>query len=195
MSVDFDPSELGDEAGCAPDPALAGITGDDGLVWSPPVVDRCIEALMLQSPMLEDFLLDEAQLLEEHMPRVSGAAGQVFIAEGTIGHYMLLILRGSMQVTKKSPHDGKVARVAVVKAGAVVGEMSMLDGEPRFATCTALEPTTCGMVSRELMAKLIREQPALSAKLMVKLTHLLAQRLRNTSRKLVAAVGKESFDD
>lgn len=167
---------------------LQGVQGDDGLVWSPPVVDRCIEALMRHSPMLEDFTVDEACLLEEHMPRVSGAAGQHFIVEGSTGYFMLLILRGSMEVTKKSPRDGHLSRVAVVKAGATVGEMSMLDGEPRFATCTALEPTLCGMVSRELMARLIKEQPSLAAKLMVKLTHLLAQRLRNTSRKLVLAV-------
>ena len=69
--------------------------------------------------------------------------------------------------------------------GAVLGEMSMLDGEPRFASCWALGDVEAAVLTREGVARLIAEQPGVGAKLLVKITQLLAQRLRNTSHQLM----------
>lgn len=41
------------------------------------------------------------------------------------------------------------------------------------------------MLGRRAIALLIRDHPAVGAKLMVKITQLMAQRLRNTSNQLV----------
>ena len=60
--------------------------------------------------------------------------------------------------------------------------------DPRYATCTALDDVEAGVLTRAAIAQLIREQPGVGAKLLVKLTQLLAQRLRNTSNQLVKAV-------
>ena len=61
----------------------------------------------------------------------------------------------------------------------------MLDGAPRYATCSAIEQVEAGVLTRPAIERLIREHPAAGAKLLVKLTQLLAQRLRNTSNELV----------
>ena len=73
----------------------------------------------------------------------------------------------------------------MIRRGAAIGEMSMLDGEPRNATCVAIEVVEAGVLTRGSIGALIEEHPAVGAKLMVKLTQLLAQRLRNTSNQLV----------
>ena len=73
----------------------------------------------------------------------------------------------------------------VRSAGATLGEMSMLDGEPRNATCTAIEAVEAGVLTREAISGLIRDHPAVGAKLLVKLTQLIAQRLRNSNNQLV----------
>lgn len=70
----------------------------------------------------------------------------------------------------------------------MLGEMSMFDGEPRYASCRALGEVEAAVLSRAAVARLIREHPAVGAKLLVKLTQLLAQRLRNTSNQLVKAL-------
>ena len=57
--------------------------------------------------------------------------------------------------------------------------------EPRFATCIAVEPTTFAVLSREAMVRIILEEPALGAKLLIKLVTLLSQRLRQTSSTLL----------
>jgi CRP-like cAMP-binding protein len=61
----------------------------------------------------------------------------------------------------------------------------MLDSAPRYATCVAIEEVQAGVLTRGVIARLIQEHPAIGAKLLVKLTQLLAQRLRNTSNQLV----------
>ena len=81
-----------------------------------------------------------------------------------------------------------VTRLAVIRPGAVIGEMSMLDGEPRYATCTAIDAVEAAVLTRAAVARLIAEQPPVAAKLLVKITQLLAQRLRNTSNQLVKSL-------
>jgi len=147
--------------------------------------------LLRSSPLLEDFSEAEAAVLGRYMDRVLAAPGQILIAEGQINDWMLLILGGTVDVTKRRP-DGTPARLAVVGAGAVLGEMSMLDGEARYATCTALEAVEAAVLRRESMGKLIAERPAVGAKLLVKITQLLAQRLRNTSNQLVRLIDERT---
>jgi CRP-like cAMP-binding protein len=108
---------------------------------------------------------------------------------------MMLLLRGTVDVGKRKigseadkqePSD--TTRLAVLKEGAVLGEMSMLDGEPRYASCWALSEVEAAVLSRAAVSRLISANPAVGAKLLVKLTQLLAQRLRNTSSQLVRAL-------
>jgi CRP-like cAMP-binding protein len=66
-----------------------------------------------------------------------------------------------------------------------LGEMSMIDGEPRFATCIATEVTTFAMLTRDAMVNIILEKPSLGAKILIKLVTLLSQRLRQTSARLL----------
>lgn len=148
-----------------------------------------------ESPFLEDFNTEELDLLGQVMPRLQADAGQVLIREGEAGDWMLLIIRGTVDVTKRVLLPGESAtastelsRLAVVKQGATLGEMSMFDNEPRNATCTALTEVELGLLTRQAIARLIAEQPAVAAKLLAKITQLLAQRLRNASAKVIRTV-------
>lgn len=143
-------------------------------------------ALLQHSALLEHFTKHEAETLGGVMLRVRAHPGQVLIQEDTIGDWMMLLLSGTVDVTKRSA-QGAPSRIAVIKSGASVGEMSMLDGEPRYATCSALGEVEAGVLTRPAIEQLIREHPAVGAKLLVKLTQLLAQRLRNTGNHLVKA--------
>ena len=82
--------------------------------------------------------------------------------------------------------------IAVVDAGKTLGEMSMIDGEPRFATCVALETSLIAVLDRESLARIIVEQPLLGAKLLMELVLMLSQRLRATSEKLLGLMDEQS---
>lgn len=149
-------------------------------------------------PLLDDFTPAELDTLGAALTLVRAAPGQALVREGERGEWMMLVLSGTVDVTKRPlPHKGQPAdpaaapvRIGVLPPGAAVGEMSMLDGEPRFATCTAIDTVEAGVITREAIAGLIREHPAVGAKLLVKLTQLLAQRLRNTTQHLMRTLEK-----
>ncbi len=152
--------------------------------------------LLASSPLLEDFSAGEADLLGSAMLRVQAQPGQVLIAEGDASDWLMLLLRGTVDVGKRDarvpeaapPQADGSTRVAVVREGAVLGEMSMFDGEPRYASCWALTEVEAAVLSRAGVGDLVQRHPAVGAKLLVKLTQLLAQRLRNTSNQLVKAL-------
>ena len=93
----------------------------------------------------------------------------------------MLISAGSRRVV--AALSARIA-AAVIRAGAAVGEMSMLDGEPRYASCTAIDAVEFAVLTRQAVAALIKDHPGVGAKLLVKITQLLAQRLRNTTQQL-----------
>ena len=166
---------------------------------------RSADALRQQSSLLEDFTLDELASVGQAMRRIEAAPGQRLIEEGESGDWMLLVLQGTVDVTKQiMRHDAhglstaeplEVSRLAVVRAGATLGEMSMLDSEPRNASCSAIDAVHAAILTRAAVGELIRAQPAVGAKLLVKITQLLAQRLRNTSAKLVKEVASRKQRD
>jgi CRP/FNR family transcriptional regulator, cyclic AMP receptor protein len=160
------------------------------------------DQLRQSASLLEDFKLDELAILGSAMRLVQAQSGQILIEEGEAGDWMLLILKGTVDVTKhimRYDNDGdaagqptnallEVSRLAVVRTGAALGEMSMLDSELRNATCTAIDQVQAAILTRAAIGQLIADHPAVGAKLLVKTTQILAQRLRNTSAQLVRVV-------
>jgi CRP/FNR family transcriptional regulator, cyclic AMP receptor protein len=168
--------------------------------------------LLENSPLLEDFTPAEADVLATSMLLVRAATGQVLIREGDAGDWMMLILKGTVDVTKRIERqaddaaeslpgsapdvagvariDASESRVAVLQRGAAIGEMSMLDSGLRYTTCTAIEPVEAGVLGSHAIGLLIRDHPAVGAKLLVKITQLMAQRLRNVSNQLVKLLQK-----
>ena len=97
---------------------------------------------------------------------------------------MLMIINGEVDIYKTNLLGGQQYMTSV-NAGTTLGEMSMIDGAPRFATCIALRTTTFGVLSRDNMGRIIHDRPALGAKILIKLVTQLSQRLRQTSAQLL----------
>lgn len=157
--------------------------------------------LLEHSALLEDFTLEELDTLGDAMLLIRAQPGQVLIAEGDAGDWMLLLLSGTVDVTKTTPPagddsdaQGNFSRLGVSTEGAALGEMSMFDCDLRYATCTAIDTVEAAVLSRAAIGQLIRQHPGVGAKLVVKITQLLAQRLRNTSNRLVRLLQKNSVN-
>jgi CRP/FNR family cyclic AMP-dependent transcriptional regulator len=136
------------------------------------------------SKFFADFTRDDVQRLTAFMQIYRAEAAQMMIREGDIDDYMLLIIQGRVEIVKIDSH-GHLQPMTTVGPGATLGEMSMIDGEPRFATCMALDATTFAVLTRDSMVQIILEEPGLGAKVLVKLVTLLSQRLRQTSSNLL----------
>jgi len=104
---------------------------------------------------------------------------------------MLMLIEGKVEVLKRDRWNTP-QMIAVVEAGKTLGEMSMIDGEARFATCVAAEPTVVAVLDRENLARIIVEQPMLGAKILMELVLMLSQRLRSTSARLLQLMDEQS---
>ena len=136
------------------------------------------------SRFFDDFSREDVQELAAFMQVYRAEPGSMIIREGDVDDYMLLIIQGKVDIVKTDKR-GVIQAMTSVGPGMTLGEMSMIDGEPRFATCIAVEPTTFAVLSREAMVRIILEAPSLGAKLLIKLVTLLSQRLRQTSSTLL----------
>ena len=137
-----------------------------------------------RSRFFDDFSREDVQELAGFMLVYRAEPGNMIIREGDVDDYMLLIIQGKVDIVKTDKR-GVIQAMTSVGPGMTLGEMSMIDGEPRFATCIAVEPTTFAVLSRDGMVRIILEEPSLGAKLLIKLVTLLSQRLRQTSSTLL----------
>lgn len=65
--------------------------------------------------------------------------GQPLCTEGEDGESLFILLQGKVKVLKKDPR-GHDRELTVLKAPALLGHMSLVDGSPRSATCLAQGP-------------------------------------------------------
>ena len=143
-----------------------------------------MRALIPKCPLLENFSAAEVQLLAQFMQVYRAEPRAEIIREGEGGDFMLMVLEGCVEVHKRDRWNTPQL-LASVDPGRTLGEMSMIDGEPRFATCIATDMTTFAVLTRDAMANIILEKPSLGAKILIKLVTMLSQRLRQTSARLM----------
>ena len=147
-----------------------------------------LHALIPKCALLENFSPAEVRLLAHFMDVYRAEPGVDLIREGEGGDFMLMIIEGKVDVLKRDK-KGMPQQIATVDAGKMLGEMSMIDGEARFATCVAMEPVVLAVLDRENLARIIVEQPMLGAKILMQMVLMLSQRLRTTSGRLLQLMG------
>ena len=150
-----------------------------------------IHALIPKCTLLENFSSDEVRLFAHFMDVYRAEPGVEIIREGDGGDFMLMILEGQVEVHKRDRWNTPQL-LAVVDSGRTLGEMSMIDGEARFATCIAVAPVLIAVLDRENLARIIVEQPLLGAKILMELVLMLSQRLRQTSQRLLGLIDDQS---
>jgi len=150
-----------------------------------------IHALIPKCTLLENFAPAEVRLLAHFMDVYRAEPGVEIIREGDGGDFMLMLLEGKVEVHKRDRWNTPQL-LAIVEPGRTLGEMSMIDGEARFATCIAVEPAMIAVLDRENLARIIVEQPLLGAKILMELVLMLSQRLRHTSDRLLGILNEQA---
>jgi CRP/FNR family transcriptional regulator, cyclic AMP receptor protein len=150
-----------------------------------------LHALIPQCTLLENFTPDEVRELSQFMEVYRAPDGVEIIREGDGGDFMVMVIEGRIEVSKRDRWNTPQA-IATVEPGRILGEMSMIDGAARFATCTAAGgPALVAVLGRESLARTIVERPMLGAKLLMELVLMLSQRLRVTSDRLIEVLEEQ----
>jgi len=104
-------------------------------------------------------------------------AGRVLAEQGEIGREFIIVVDGKARVTREG------TEIAVLGPGSFFGEMSLLDGKPRAASVTTLEPTELLVLTSAEFRSVVNSMPSVDRKIMT----VLAERLRDIEAKYVPA--------
>ncbi len=144
-----------------------------------------IHGLMAKTPLFSGLDIEETHKLGTFMYVYEAPPGVTIINEGETGDFMMLLMQGMVDVLRRNRYNYP-SRIAVAHAGHSLGEMSMFDGEPRFASCVTLESSRIAVLTRDALMLVLGDEPKLGNKILLKLVQLLSERLRQTSAKLVS---------
>lgn len=133
-------------------------------------------------------------LSPEQLEKVAGAAveanfagGDVMIRQFDRSSDLMIILNGAAQIKAFSGES-----MAEVGVGSVVGEVSLIDEQPRSATVISVGDTRVVLLKGAKLQALMDADPILKATLVGNLARLLCQRLRTSNIQLDAALANGS---
>lgn len=99
---------------------------------------------------------------------ISLAEGTVLIAEGERGREFLIVIDGTVEVTKQG------RKLNELGAGSFVGEIALVTDVPRTATVVATSPVRLLVITDRGFQHLIRKTPSIAAKVLASLGERLA---------------------
>jgi SulP family sulfate permease len=114
---------------------------------------------------------------------VAWPAGHVIFRHGDPGSSLYLVTRGRASV--HILHDDGDIRLVTFAAGAVLGELALLDRGPRSATITVDEDLAGFGLSEAAFSVLCREQPDIAIKLLSALGRELSVRIRHANMTIL----------
>jgi CRP/FNR family cyclic AMP-dependent transcriptional regulator len=133
--------------------------------------------------------------------RETYAQGETLFQEGDEAVAFFLIVDGEVGIEKST--DGGPVLIASLEKGAVIGEMSLLIGEPRSAAARVRTgPATVLRIDWKDFQQLMNENRAAALKLVFSLARLLAHRLKQINLKVAelsvasqGATGAEKIEE
>lgn len=151
----------------------------------PDLVSRAAD--LLRTPTaLAQLAEADARTVAGHMQRLTFAAGTTLMQEGDHLRtgYMLLLLQGEVSVDTLAAGAAGAVQISVLGPGNLIGELGLLDGAPRAASCVAMGDIEVAALSRTALARLIDLQPHVGAKFMAAVAQRLGDRLRASGEQL-----------
>lgn len=122
----------------------------------------------------------ELQTLAEYCTAWLAEPGTVLFRQGDGSDFMCLVCKGRVAVIKEDLQHAQ-KEIATVGPSQTVGEMAMIDREPRSATVVARTPVQLLVLDEEAFDRMAEEVPRLWGKILLRLASTLSKRLRQTS--------------
>jgi CRP/FNR family transcriptional regulator, cyclic AMP receptor protein len=150
------------------------------------ITEKDAARLLMTDSALGQLSFADAQRVVKYMLPKRIKAGGALIREGekTRNDYMMLILSGDVRVEAQSAGAADEVVVTVIGAGSLIGELGLINDTARSATCIAASELAVGVLSRNSMKKMMKEEPELAARFLLAISSRLAERLRDTTTKL-----------
>jgi len=149
----------------------------------------------LQDLEFKVMQLRECELFRSYSPRelevVAGMveirsirAGERIFVEGDAADWLAFVIEGKFSITKQGAHQQPIT-VSREYRSRILGEMAVIDGEPRSATCTSASDARLAVLRASDFEMLGEDYPRVGFRLLRDVAKIISARLRSTSGRLV----------
>jgi CRP-like cAMP-binding protein len=115
---------------------------------------------LAKTPLFAHASASTLQTVANNLRRRRFRRNEVIFHQGDPGDALHIITSGAVKILLPSA-EGDEAIIATLRPGDFFGELALLDGEPRSATATAVEPTETMSLPRDLFRELLDRHPSL----------------------------------
>jgi CRP/FNR family transcriptional regulator, cyclic AMP receptor protein len=130
-------------------------------------------------PIFEDFDRETLCELAQIATYRKWPAGTVIFQRGDEGNYMIVIVSGRIKLSLFTP-QGRELILRQHEAGALFGEMAVLDDQPRSADATAVTAAEGYVIGKKAFLDLITQKPKIAEAVI----RFLCAQLRDTTDRL-----------
>jgi CRP/FNR family cyclic AMP-dependent transcriptional regulator len=138
-------------------------------------VNEFIDAVRPQH-LFDEFSSQETELLSNYLEVFGVPRQSTVLREGDEGDFLAFLVTGKAVIVKNIDQTDTV--VAELNPGEMIGEMSLIDGRRRIATCVTTEPSDFAVLSLQSLNAMLSDHPRLGNKFLLMLLKLATSRLR-----------------
>ena len=143
-----------------------------------------ISSMLIESDLFSHLPATELSAAAHYFGINKIAQDETIFEEGDIGNFMCIVHSGNIAVIKAN-QNGQPVEMATLGQGRTFGEMAVLDGEIRSATCKATEDTVLLTLSKEALDQMLEEHPRIGSHIIRTIAVSLSRRLRMAAGQLV----------
>jgi len=115
----------------------------------------------------------ELQTLAKSSQERTYSAGTKLFSQGDSGSGLYIIKSGKVRISQTGGAQGAEREINTVGAGEALGEMALLDDQPRSATVTAIEDVTALLLPVWEFRGVLKTHPDIALKLLAALSRRL----------------------
>jgi CRP-like cAMP-binding protein len=145
---------------------------------------QAIQSLNAEDAFRPRLSLDQWRTIAPYLTRHDIRAGDLLIKQGDTDRTMYFLGDGSLQVFVTGGPPGS-NRIAILRAGSVVGEPGLFNDGPRMANVEAMTPCAVWALRGPRLEELSQRLPALALELLRAAGGVMAMRMRaNLTRQV-----------
>jgi CRP-like cAMP-binding protein len=148
--------------------------------------------LLRPLPLFTALTADELGKIAELCESKSYESGEYIFHEGEPGNRLFIIVEGGVRISRQIPGAGEEA-LAVLKRGAMFGEMAVFDRSERSTDAISHGGTTVLTISRSEFEMLLEFNRDLGYKVLWAVVRMLSGRLRATNDSLRSFLALSMF--
>jgi CRP-like cAMP-binding protein len=152
-------------------------------------IDEFVEVVH-PAPLFAGFNREQTAILAGYLDCYGVPSKSVVVREGDEGDFLAILVTGRARIVKT--FDDNEVLICELRPGEMIGEMSLVDGQKRFASCITVEPCDFAVLTNENLHKLLAEHHVLGNKFLLMLLGVTVGRLRQATHTMVPSLTPRS---